>query len=127
MNEFNTDLTKKFGAKEKDALKPVQHPSNLHSEDTSIISHKVPPKNLTPYDHVPVSALTQFNLPCLESPMGARSHSVSLLGAPNAGKSSLFNQIVQKNISAVSNKQNTTDETTEGVYTDIEAKTQLII
>lgn len=58
--------------------------------------------------------------------MGARSLKSSFLGAPNAGKSSLLNLLVNKEVSAVSNKVNTTQESTLGVYTDLERKTQLL-
>lgn len=50
-----------------------------------------------------------------------------LLGAPNAGKSSLMNKLLKRNVSAVSNKQNTTDEAATGVFTDIERKTQIVL
>ena len=54
-NHFNTDYTKAVKTEEELELeqlhkfKPVQHPVNLHGEDTGIISYKVPPKALTPY------------------------------------------------------------------------------
>ena len=35
------------------SFKPSQHPIHLNSEDTHIVSYKVPPKNLTPYYEVP--------------------------------------------------------------------------
>jgi len=50
-----------------------------------------------------------------------------LLGAPNAGKSSLLNALVGKNISAVSNKYNTTDEASKGLFTDVVRKTQIAL
>jgi hypothetical protein len=31
----------------------MQHPKKLDSADTNIVSYRVPPKNLTPYEHVP--------------------------------------------------------------------------
>jgi hypothetical protein len=68
LNEASTDYTKPQRSKEIEVLKPVQHPVNLDSEDSAIISHKVPPKNLTPYNHVPLEALVQLDLPCAESP-----------------------------------------------------------
>ena len=34
-------------------FKPTQHPHKLDSSDNYIVSYKVPPKNLTPYNHVP--------------------------------------------------------------------------
>lgn len=63
---------------------------------------------------------------CQKSPVGARLLNLCLLGAPNAGKSSLLNLMTEKNVSAVSNKYNTTTEATMGVYTDMPSKTQLI-
>jgi hypothetical protein len=50
MNEATTDVTKSFAKIKRDALKPIQHPQKLHSSDTQIVSYKVPPKNLTPYN-----------------------------------------------------------------------------
>jgi ribosome biogenesis GTPase A len=123
MNEYNTDVTKSYGSKELEVLKPIQHPRNLHDPDTSIVSYRIPPKNLTPYERIPDQALAQLTLPCEESPQGARSLSVSLIGAANAGKSSLLNHIVNKHISAVSNKASTTDEAIMGVYTDVSNRT----
>ena len=48
---------------------------------------------------------------------------VCLIGPPNAGKSSLLNSITGKQVSAVSNKYNTTDEVIKGIYTNIDEKT----
>ncbi len=42
------------------------------------------------------------------------------MGAPNAGKSSLLNAILNKNVSAVSNKAHTTDDKVIGVLTNTE-------
>jgi ribosome biogenesis GTPase A len=83
----------------------------------------VPHKNLTPYDHIPMDALVSLDLKCKESPVGSKFLQACLLGAPNAGKSSLINALVGKNISAVSNKYNTTDEATRGIFTDVSRKT----
>jgi GTPase Era involved in 16S rRNA processing len=46
-----------------------------------------------------------------------------MLGAANAGKSSLMNLMVEKHISAISNKAGTTDEAVLGVYTDVSKRT----
>ena len=43
-------------------LKPIQHPEHLYDSDTNIVSYKVPPKNLTPYYHIPNEALAQVVL-----------------------------------------------------------------
>ena len=102
----------------------MQHPSNLHGDDHGIVSYKVPPKNLTPYYKVPDLALIEADSVFYQhSPMGSRSIEACLLGAPNAGKSSLMNKVVEKNVSAVSNKYNTTDEVSRGIYTDIDERT----
>lgn len=69
---------------------PVQHPVNLANEDTSIISFRPPPINLTAYNHVP-DELRELHTPEFESPSDARSLDVGILGPPNAGKSSLMN------------------------------------
>ena len=63
---------------------------------------------------------------CKESPVGSKLLKSCLLGAPNAGKSSIINHMVNKNISAVSNKYNTTTESALGVYTDQSLRTQLV-
>ncbi len=81
----------------------------------------MPPKNLTPYYQIPNEALAPLNsIKKFESPLGARHLEVSILGAPNAGKSSILNFITERNISAVSNKYNTTDEAVLGIFTDYE-------
>jgi predicted GTPase len=123
VNENNTDYTKPHKTKIEEKLKPIQHPKNLHSENMAVISHKVPAKNLTPYNHIPIEALAQLELKCDDSPIGARFLQACILGAPNAGKSSLVNRLIGKNVSAVSNKYNTTDEATKGLFTVMESKT----
>ena len=60
------------------------------------------------------------------SPQDAKSLEACILGAPNAGKSSLMNYMVNKNVSAVSDKKNTTDDITKGIYTDMDSKTQIV-
>ena len=127
VNENNTDYTKAHSTKIEEKLKPLQHPRNMDDLNTAIIAHKVPPKNLTPYDHIPLEALAQLDLKCENSPMGSRFIQSCILGAPNAGKSSLINLIVGKNVSAVSNKYNTTDEATKGIFTNTEKKTQMAL
>ena len=60
---------------------------------------------------------------CKDSPIGSRMLKTCLLGAPNAGKSSILNLMVNRKVSAVSNKYNTTTDPTLGVYTDQNRKT----
>ena len=57
------------------------------------------------------------------SPTGAQGLEVGIVGATNAGKSTFLNQVLGSDVSAVSNKQNTTNETIIGVVTNIERKT----
>lgn len=59
--------------------------------------------------------------------MGAKQIEVCILGAPNAGKSSILNYMTERNISAVSNKYNTTDTAKVGLYTDYDTQTQLCL
>ena len=99
----------------------------MYAEDTNIVSYKVPPKNLTPYFHIPNEALSPVEIRKFESPMGSKHLEVCILGAPNAGKSSILNFITERSISAVSNKYNTTDEAKLGIYTDYDTKSQLCI
>ncbi|CDW81315.1 gtpase era [Stylonychia lemnae] len=125
-NSQNTDFLEIRRPKpETLELKPVQHPINLYEKDANIVSYKVPPKNLTPYYQVPMEALAMLNMGKFESPLGAKTNEICIIGAPNAGKSSILNYITERDISAVSNKYNTTDEAIIGVYTDIESKVQL--
>lgn len=119
LNSNNTDFLKINTPDPKMLeIKPIQHPVNLHEKDTNIVSYKVPPKNLSPYNEIPIRALAQQNPPPFESPQGSKHLDICIIGAPNAGKSSIINYMVDRNISAVSNKTNTTDEAIEGVLTD---------
>ena len=52
---------------------------------------------------------------------------VTIVGAPNAGKSTILNFITEAHVSAVSNKYNTTDEAIKGYTTDYESKCQLCL
>lgn len=125
MDSMNTNALMIGVKKEGDALKPIQHPIKINDSDANIVSYKVPPRNLTPYYQIPNQALAPLHFKSVESPMGSRQLDICLLGAANAGKSSIFNWIAQRNISAVSNKYNTTDEAVSAYYTDVNTKTQL--
>jgi len=104
---------------------PKQHPKKIESNFNDIILMEKPPAYITEAKTVPFELYESKNTE-FESPEHAGAIEVALIGAPNAGKSSLFNILVGGNISAVSNKSNTTDEDIEGVYTNIEKRTQLI-
>ena len=57
VNEMTTDYNAPLSTKEIEPIKPIQHPRKIYDEDSMIVSHKVPPKNLTPYNHIPQDAL----------------------------------------------------------------------
>ncbi|GAW82878.1 GTPase Era [Plasmodium gonderi] len=52
-----------------------------------------------------------------DQPKNPKFLKIALIGAPNAGKSSLLNSILNKTISAVSPKINTTKQDIKGIYT----------
>jgi GTP-binding protein Era len=74
---------------------------------------------------VPYELYLSKNTP-FESPEHSKILEVALIGAPNAGKSSLMNKLIGEDLSAVSNKRATTDEAVTGVYTNIEKRTQIV-
>ena len=65
-----------------------------------------------------------FRLEKPKAPSDARSLSVSVVGVPNAGKSTLVNQLVGKNVCPHSKKVHTTRENTLGILTN--GQTQII-
>lgn len=91
------------------------------------MSYKIPPKALTPYYQVPDLARVEQDAVFQESPQNSKALDACLLGAPNAGKSSMMNYLVGANVSAVSNKYNTTDEVVRGIVTDIEKRAQIVL
>lgn len=65
---------------------------------------------------VPVSAKSFVSQPVIQ-PMNPHRLRVALIGAPNAGKTSLLNAILKTPVGAVSSKANTTRESILGVLT----------
>lgn len=77
------------------------------------------------YSEAPASARTRVWLPPEPTP-GQKCLRVAIVGAPNAGKSTLLNQLLGSRVSAVSAKYNTTRDRVLGVYTDKATNTQLV-
>jgi ribosome biogenesis GTPase A len=121
-SENVNDITKKPDT----SFYPIQHTPKLLNEDTYIIPYKKKAKNLTPYNFVPPELYT-FDPPLPDTPENSKAIDVGIIGPPNSGKSLIFNKIVGANLSAVSSKYNTTFEKIEGIYTDINEKTQICL
>lgn len=77
------------------------------------------------YAEAPASVTTRVWMPPEPTP-GQRCLRVAIVGAPNAGKSTLLNQLLGTRVSAVSAKYNTTRDRVLGVYTDKTTNTQLV-
>lgn len=63
----------------------------------------------------------------INSPPNAKVMTLGVFGPTNSGKSSVFNKLVGRDVSAVSNKVFTTSKAIFGVKTDIDTNTQLCI
>lgn len=59
--------------------------------------------------------------------MNPRCLEIALIGSPNAGKSRLFNRLIESPVSAVSNKANTTYDSIIGYRTNHANSTQLML
>ena len=50
---------------------------------------------------------------------------VVIVGPPNAGKSTFMNRMVEEEVSAVSDKSNTTNRTIVGIHTNYDRRVQI--
>ena len=123
---LNSQNVNEITKKTDNSFYPIQHTPKLLNEDTYIIPYKKKAKNLTPYNFVPPELYT-FDPPLPDTPENSRAIDVGIIGPPNSGKSLIFNKIIGSNVSAVSSKYNTTFEKIEGIYTDINDKTQICL
>lgn len=104
---------------------------SVYEAQSSIEPFKFPAYQITPEKEIPSfmfdkqqeSTITKIK----EQPENPRLARVAIWGPTNSGKSSLFNKLIGREISAVSNKSFTTDETITGVVTDFETRSQLIL
>ncbi|KAM3127476.1 hypothetical protein pb186bvf_020406 [Paramecium bursaria] len=119
-------------------LRPYQHPSKPLTQDIEIHEPKKPERFLTEQYERPKSLfMDQDQLLNTEElsqrvaeqilqkkdsqafPIQEQRYlSVSIIGAPNAGKSTFLNYVVGEPVSAVSNKSNTTNQALYGVLTE---------
>ena len=77
------------------------------------------------YAEAPESVRVRLLLPP-EALAGQRSLRVAVVGAPNAGKSTLLNALLGEHVSAVSPKYHTTRDRVLGVWSDAPARVQLV-
>lgn len=86
---------------------PRRHPIKMNEENSDVISYNIPNRPLSPLYEIPIEARTQF-YPYFEDPEGSRIAKIAVIGAVNAGKSSLVNKLVGLPVSVVSRKAHTT-------------------
>ena len=102
---------------------PRPHAIRMNETSAEVISYKIPNRPLTPLQEVPLEARAKI-FPFFTSPHDSRSLNVALIGAPNAGKTSLLNSILGGRYFSVSRKVNTTNKNQEGIKTI--ANTQIV-
>jgi GTPase len=95
---------------------PRPHPIRMNETSAEVISYKIPNRPLTPLYEIPIEARLRI-FPYFKSPPNSKSISVALIGAPNAGKTSILNSILGEKYFSVSRKVNTTKKTQEGIKT----------
>lgn len=114
---------KKFGEKPAlpipsppDFSMPRPHSIRMNETSAEVISYKIPNRPLTPLYEIPLEARVQL-FPYFTSPADSKSIKVALIGAPNAGKTSLLNAILGDRYFSVTRKANTTYQIQEGIKT----------
>ena len=102
---------------------PRPHAIRMNEVVSEVITYKIKNRPLTPLYEVPIEARISL-FPYFESPANSRLLKVAVIGAPNAGKTSLINSILGKRVLSVSRKVNTTYDVQEAIKT--RDNTQLI-
>lgn len=104
---------------------------SFYESFAAVEPYRFPNFPLTPEREVPAFMYNTVNDRIVgkvkEEPANPRRATVAIWGPTNAGKSSIFNRLVGRKISAVSNKSFTTSDPIEGVVTDMESRSQLIL
>ena len=94
-----------------------QHPKNFNDKDPYLINPNMRYEYLTPRNQIDFNLAASKHMDLVEPGEGRRYIEVSIIGAPNAGKSSLINKIQNQKINAVSGKTHTTNENCINVKT----------
>lgn len=104
-------------SKSKEPMIP-QHPLNFQDRDPYLITPNLRYEYLSPRREIDVELISQKTAePAEESHSNSRYSEISLIGPPNAGKSSLINKILEQKLKAVSDKTHTTNENSLAVQT----------
>ena len=96
---------------------------------SAYISPPTQPPSTLSYIRSPVPASARVFVPSatpVTQPAHPRRLRVALIGAPNAGKTSLMNSILKRVVGAVSSKINTTRESILGVLTDGDCQIEFV-
>jgi small GTP-binding protein len=110
------------------ALSPLEAAAAATVAKPATAPARAPPRRVPLYGEPPASATTSPYSPpplSLSSNKPQRSLNAAVVGAPNAGKSTLTNALVGQKVSAVSAKYNTTRHRVLGVFTEGEAQVSL--
>lgn len=110
------------------SLKPKS--VSYYTSHNTTNSHFFPPHNITTPLEVPTFMYTNYEpelSPKITSqPANPKFSKIAIWGPQNSGKSSLFNQLIGKSLSAVSNKSFTTDSSLTGIISDFQSRSQLL-
>lgn len=93
---------------------PRPHAIKMNEISAEVISYKIPNRPLSALGEVPLEARLRV-FPYFTSPENSRVVNVGIIGAPNAGKTSLLNSLMGNRYFSVSRKVNTTQDTQEGI------------
>lgn len=115
--------------KDRSALKIRPLLNSKYMETSEMTCHSEPRSfNISPPNTLPDEInlqLKDFNYQ-FEEIENSKFMNVAIVGPVNAGKSSLLNCIIGKDVSAVSSKRNTTFENLEGILSSLELKSQIV-
>lgn len=127
-----TDIVNKYPKpekpkKEEAIIKFKPYTQTVYKTSNNILPYKDYDHPITREHEVAEVALQTYDtrMEDIISPPNAKVISVGIFGPTNSGKSSLFNTLIGRTISAVSNKRFTTNKSIFGVKTDLSTNTQI--